>query len=60
MAEAAPPALDRIDRALARIETAAARRAFDADALARRHAILRERVEDAIEALDALIERQNG
>ena len=58
MAEAVSPALDRIERAIARIEAAAARRAFDADALQRRHATLRERVEDAIEALDALIEKQ--
>jgi hypothetical protein len=60
MAEAAPPALDRIERALARIEAAAAKRAFDADALQRRHAALREKVEDAIEALDALMARQAG
>ena len=58
MAEAASPALDRIERAIARIEAAAAKRAFDADALQRRHATLREKVEDAIEALDALIEKQ--
>ncbi|MEG3180594.1 hypothetical protein [Sphingomonas sp. LT1P40] len=58
MAEAAPPALGRIERALARIEAAAAKRAFDADALQRRHVALREKVEDAIEALDALIEKQ--
>ncbi len=58
MAEATSPALDRIERAIARIEAAAAKRAFDADALHRRHATLREKVEDAIEALDALIEKQ--
>jgi hypothetical protein len=58
MTEASPPALDRIERALARIEAAARRRAFDADALERRHAALREKVEDAIAALDSLIERQ--
>lgn len=58
MAEATSPALDRIERAIARIEAAAAKRAFDADALQRRHATLRERVEQAIEALDALIEKQ--
>ncbi len=60
MAEAAPQALDRIERALARIEAAAAKRAFDADALQRRHTKLRERVEDAIDALDSLIERQDA
>ena len=59
MAEAAPPALDRIERALARIEAAAARRAFDADALTRRHTALREKVEGAIAALDSLIERSD-
>ena len=58
MAQAASPALDRMERAIARIEPAAAKRAFDADALQRRHATLREKVEDAIEALDALIEKQ--
>ncbi|PJI87494.1 hypothetical protein DAH55_00555 [Sphingomonas koreensis] len=58
MAEAASPALGRIERALVRIEAAAAKRAFDADALQRRHTILREKIEDAIEALDALIEKQ--
>lgn len=58
MAEAAPPALDRIERALARIEAAAAKRAFDADMLRRRHATLRERVQEAVEALDALIDKQ--
>lgn len=60
MAEAASPALDRIERALNRIEAASRKRAFDAEALQRRHATLREKVEDAIGALDALIERQNG
>ncbi|WP_343519805.1 hypothetical protein [Sphingomonas sp.] len=58
MAEAASPALDRIERAIARIEAAARKRAFEADRLEHRHAMLREKVEDAIEALDALIEKQ--
>jgi transposase len=58
MTEASPPALDRIERALTRIESAARRRAFDAEALERRHAALREKVEGAIAALDSLIERQ--
>lgn len=58
MTEPASPALDRIERALARIEAAAARRAFDADALRRRHSALRGKVEDAIDALDSLIERE--
>lgn len=60
MAEASPPALDRIERALARIEAASARRAFEADALERRHSALRERVEEAIAALDTLIDRQES
>lgn len=58
MIDASQSALDRIERALARIETAAGRRAFAADALARRHTALREKVEDAIDALDAMMERQ--
>jgi hypothetical protein len=60
MAEAVPPALDRIERALARIEAAARKRAFDADALRRRHTALRTKVEAAIESLDSLIERQDA
>lgn len=60
MVEAVSPALDRIERALARIEAAAAKRAFDADVLARRHIALREKVEDAVAALDALVERQSA
>ncbi|MBX3594492.1 hypothetical protein [Sphingomonas sp.] len=58
MSDASPAALERIDAALARIEAAAAKRAFDADALRRRHATLREKVEDAIGALDALMTRE--
>ncbi|ODP38265.1 hypothetical protein [Sphingomonas turrisvirgatae] len=58
MTEASHPALDRIERALSRIEAASRRRAFDADALARRHFALREKVEDAIAALDSLIDGQ--
>ncbi|MBA4761471.1 hypothetical protein [Sphingomonas sp.] len=58
MADAEPSALDRIERALTRIEAAAARRAFDAERLERRHAALRGKVEQAIVALDALIEQE--
>lgn len=58
MAEAAHPSIERIERALARIEAAAAKRAFDADALRRRHMALRTKVEAAIESLDSLIERE--
>ncbi len=58
MADAAPSALDRIERALSRIEAAAARRAFDAERLEHRHAALRGKVEQAIAALDALIDQE--
>lgn len=51
---------DRIERALARIEAAAAARAYSSARLAQRHAALRERIQDAVTSLDALIERQNG
>lgn len=54
------PALARIDRALARIETAARARVTEADSLARRHQILRERMAEAIGALDQLIVREGG
>ncbi|MBR0551447.1 hypothetical protein [Stakelama marina] len=52
--------MDRIEKALARIEKAAAARAFAADSIARRHAKLRARMEEAVQALDELIERQDG
>lgn len=58
MADAEPSALERIERALTRIEAAAARRAFDAERLEHRHAVLRGKVEQAIAALDALIEQE--
>lgn len=68
MATATPPALDRpvpdrpardrIERALARIEAAAANRAFDAEKLERRHAALRDTVQTAIATLDELIARE--
>ncbi len=58
MADAEPSALERIERALTRIEAAAARRAFDAERLEHRHAVLRSKVEQAIAALDALIEQE--
>jgi hypothetical protein len=46
---------DRIDAALARIETAVLRRDAAANALAERHALLRERMAQAVAALDAVI-----
>lgn len=54
----APPSLDRIERALARIEAAATRRAFAVDAMKRRHEKLRANVSEAIEALDEMIARE--
>lgn len=46
---------DRIDAALARIEIAVMRRDAEATALAQRHATLRERMSEAVAALDAVI-----
>jgi hypothetical protein len=50
---------DRIEQALARIETAAAARAYGNARLARRHAKLRARIEEAVTSLDALIVRES-
>jgi hypothetical protein len=46
---------DRIEQALARIEAAAIARAYAGARLARRHALLRERMEEAVAAIDAMI-----
>jgi hypothetical protein len=54
------PNVSRIERALARIEAAASSRAYAADQLARRHAVLRGRIEAAIVALDRLAEAADG
>ncbi len=51
------PAVDRIDRAITRIQTAIAARTANAEALARRHAMLRSRMADAVAALDDVIAR---
>ncbi len=51
-------AIERIERALARIERAGQVRAFATDALGRRHAVLRVRMEEAVVALDALIAQE--
>ncbi|MDV3456804.1 hypothetical protein RZN05_07390 [Sphingomonas sp. HF-S4] len=51
---------DRIEQALARIETAAAARAYASARLATRHAKLRARIEDAVTSLDALIARESA
>jgi len=48
---------DRIEQALARIEAAASKRAYATERLARRHAVLRQRIEEAVASLDALIAR---
>jgi hypothetical protein len=52
-------ALDRIDRALARIEAAAAARTAANTALTRRHETLRTRMAEAVAALDAVIARES-
>jgi hypothetical protein len=54
----ADTAADRIEQALARIEVAASARAYATERLARRHAKLRARIEDAVASLDALIARE--
>lgn len=61
MSEPSPPtALDRIDRALARIEVAAALRDASRARLIARHAALRSRMAEAIAALDAVLEREQN
>lgn len=54
----ADTAQDRIERALARIEAASAARAYSVERLTHRHAALREKIEDAVASLDALIARE--
>ncbi|KRC82028.1 MULTISPECIES: hypothetical protein [unclassified Sphingomonas] len=51
---------DRIEQALARIEAAAAARAYATARLASRHAKLRARIEEAVSSLDALIARETS
>ena len=58
--ETPPPALDRIDRAIARIEAAVAERDRAAETAARRHALLRDRIEQAVATLDDVIARGEG
>ncbi|PTS84598.1 hypothetical protein DBR17_07750 [Sphingomonas sp. HMWF008] len=59
MADASPPtALDRIDRALDRIEAAIVARDASRERLIARHETLRSRMAEAIAALDAVIERE--
>lgn len=54
----ADTAQERIERALARIEAAAAARAWSVERLTHRHTALREKIEDAVASLDALIARE--
>lgn len=60
MAEENLSAAERIDRALTRIDTAVAARTNAHQALARRHAALRARMGEAIEALDKLLADARG
>jgi hypothetical protein len=53
----APSTIERIDRALARIEAAAKRLAEGNAKLARRHHALRASIADAVATLDSLIEQ---
>lgn len=50
---------DRIEAALARIEAAAAARAYDNERLTHRHAALRAKIQDAVASLDTLIAAQS-
>ena len=61
MADETPlPALDRIDRAIARIDAVLAERARATEEALRRHATLRARMEEAVTALDDVIGRGGG
>lgn len=51
---------DRIEQALNRIEAAGRARAYASERLARRHAILRQRIEEAVASLDTLIARETA
>jgi len=58
MADETPsPALDRIDRAIARIEATFAQRTRAAESAVQRHAVLRARMADAVRALDDILAR---
>ena len=60
MADAPVSAADRIERAIARIETAAKARARAMESLDARHAALRSRMAEAVAALDDVIARGEG
>ena len=53
------PATDRIDAAIARIEAAIDSRAVAAEKLSRRHAALKARMAEAVDALDEVIMRES-
>jgi hypothetical protein len=53
------PATDRIDAAIARIEAAIGSRAAAAEKLSRRHAALKARMAEAVDALDEVIARES-
>ena len=59
MTDTSIAAVDRIDRALSRIEAAAAARDTSVVALTRRHEALRSRMAEAVAALDAVIARES-
>ena len=52
--------IDRIDRALARIEHAVAANRQASEKLARRHATLKSRMAEALTALDEVIAREGN
>jgi len=61
MADETPlPALDRIDRAIARIDAVLAESGRATEETLRRHATLRARMEEAVAALDDVIARGGG
>ncbi len=53
-------AIERIDRALARIDRAAQGKAFETNSLTHRHEVLKARMNEAISALDGVIAREEG
>ncbi len=60
MAEGELSEIDRIDRALARIERAVTANRQANEALARRHGALKSRMAEALTALDEVIAREGG
>jgi hypothetical protein len=60
MADGDPNEIDRIERALARIERAVTANRQANEALARRHATLKARMAEALTALDEVIAREGN